>query len=83
MASKKGTGSTTNGRESRSQRLGIKVFEGEAVVTGNIIARQCGTKWHPRKNVGMGRDFTLFALAPGKVLFEKARGKTFVSVVTQ
>jgi large subunit ribosomal protein L27 len=81
MASKKGTGSTQNGRDSRSQRLGIKVFGGETVVTGNIIARQCGTKWTPRKNVGVGRDFTLFALVDGKVQFEKARGKTFVSVI--
>ena len=59
MAHKKGQGSSRNGRDSNSQRLGIKKFGGEAVVPGNILARQCGTKWHPGRNVGMGKDYTL------------------------
>ena len=72
MAHKKGQGSSRNGRDSNSQRLGIKKFGGEAVVPGNILARQCGTKWHPGRNVGMGKDYTLFALVAGNVLFDKA-----------
>jgi len=71
MAHKKGQGSTRNGRDSNAQRRGIKKFGGEAVLAGNIIARQCGTKWHPGKNVGMGRDYTIFSLVEGKVYFDK------------
>jgi large subunit ribosomal protein L27 len=72
MAHKKGQGSSRNGRDSTAQRRGIKKFGGEAVVAGNILARQCGTKWHPGRNVGMGKDYTLFALCDGNVLFDKA-----------
>ena len=71
MAHKKGQGSSRNGRDSAAQRLGIKKFGGEAVIAGNILARQCGTKWHPGRNVGMGKDYTLFALIDGKVLFDR------------
>lgn len=71
MAHKKGQGSTRNGRDSNAQRRGIKKFGGEAVIPGNILARQCGTKWHPGKNVGMGRDYTLFALVEGEVYFDR------------
>jgi large subunit ribosomal protein L27 len=82
MAHKKAGGSSRNGRDSNSQRLGIKVFGGEAVIPGNIIARQRGTKWHPGLNVGLGKDHTLFALSPGHVLFQtKAKGRVFVSVI--
>ena len=82
MAQKKGQGSTRNGRDSRSQRLGIKATMGQFVTAGSILVRQCGTKWHPAKNVGMGRDYTLFALSDGIVSFRKG-AKTFVSVVTE
>jgi large subunit ribosomal protein L27 len=82
MAQKKGQGSTRNGRDSRSQRLGIKATMGQFVTTGSIIVRQCGTKWHADKNVGIGKDFTLFALIDGVVKFRKA-DKTYVSVVPQ
>ena len=71
MAHKKGQGSSRNGRDSNSQRLGIKKFGGEAVIPGNILARQCGTKWHPGRNVGMGKDYTLFALIAVNVLFDR------------
>ena len=71
MAHKKGQGSTRNGRESNAQRLGVKKFGGEAVIPGNIIIRQCGTKWHPGKNVGLGRDYTIFALVDGNVRFDR------------
>jgi large subunit ribosomal protein L27 len=80
MAHKKGQGTSTNGRDSHSKRLGIKAFGGEAVIAGNIIVRQRGTKLHPGKNVGVGRDWTLFALKDGTVLYDKAHRK--VSVVT-
>jgi len=81
MAHKKGEGKVKNGRESESKRLGIKVFGGQQVIAGNIIVRQRGTKHHPSKNVGMGRDHTLFALTNGVVVFKKKReGKSFVSV---
>jgi large subunit ribosomal protein L27 len=70
MAHKKAGGSSRNGRDSVSKRLGVKKFGGEQVLAGNIIVRQRGTKFHPGKNVGLGRDYTLFATAPGKVLFE-------------
>jgi len=81
MAHKKAGGSSRNGRDSHSQRLGIKLFGGEQVVAGNIIARQRGTKWHPGQNVGLGKDHTLFALVDGQVEFRtKAKGRVFVSV---
>ena len=80
MATKKGQGSTRNGRDSRSQRLGIKATMGQFVTAGSILVRQCGTKWHPSKNVGMGRDYSLYALTDGVVSFRKG-AKTFVSVV--
>ncbi len=71
MATKKGGGSTSNGRDSEGKRLGVKKFGGEVVKSGNILVRQRGTKFHPGKNVGLGRDFTLFALIDGTVKFEK------------
>lgn len=71
MAHKKGQGSVKNGRDSQSKRLGVKKFGGEAVIAGNIILRQRGTKWTPGRNVGLGRDHTIFALVDGKVLFDK------------
>ena len=79
MAHKKGQGTSTNGRESHSQRLGIKLFGGEAVIAGNILVRQRGSKLHPGKNVGVGRDWTLFALKDGVVQYDKVHRK--VSVV--
>ncbi len=79
MAHKKGQGTSVNGRESHSKRLGIKMFGGEKVIAGNIIVRQRGTKHHPGKNVGVGRDWTLFALKDGTVKFDKLHRK--VSVV--
>ena len=72
MAHKKGQGSSRNGRDSQAQRRGMKKFGGEAVLAGNILARQCGTKWHPGRIVGIGRDYTLFALCDGTVLFDRA-----------
>ncbi|HEX8162142.1 MAG TPA: 50S ribosomal protein L27 [Pyrinomonadaceae bacterium] len=81
MAHKKGVGSSRNGRDSNSQRLGLKKFGGEAVLGGNILARQRGTKWKPGKNVGRGKDDTLFALIDGFVKFEdKGRQGKFISV---
>lgn len=74
MAHKKGTGSTRNGRDSNAQRLGVKRYGGEAVKAGNILVRQRGTKFHPGNNVGLGNDYTLFALVDGTVTFER-RGK--------
>jgi large subunit ribosomal protein L27 len=82
MAHKKAGGSSRNGRDSAGQRLGLKIFGGESVLAGNIIARQRGTKWHPGRNVGLGKDHTLFALIDGKVEFQtKAKGRIFVSVL--
>ncbi|MEX2593034.1 MAG: 50S ribosomal protein L27 [Anditalea sp.] len=82
MAHKKGVGSSRNGRESHSKRLGVKKFGGEAVIAGNIIVRQRGTKHHPGGNVGLGKDHTLFALTDGKVTFrKKVDGKSYVSVI--
>ena len=75
MSHKKGQGTSKNGRDSHSQRLGIKKFGGEAVIAGNIILRQRGTRFHPGANVGMGRDHTLFALKDGKVALDKAHRK--------
>ena len=81
MAHKKGEGKVKNGRESESKRLGVKVFGGQKVIAGNIIVRQRGTKHHPGKNVGIGRDHTLFALTNGVVVFKKGReDKSVVSV---
>jgi len=71
MAHKKGQGSTRNGRDSNSQRRGVKRFGGEQVYAGNIIVRQCGTKFRPGRNIGMGKDYTLFALVDGKVRFDQ------------
>jgi len=81
MAHKKGQGTSKNGRDSNSKRLGVKKFGGEAVLAGNIILRQRGTKYHPGSNVGLVRDFTLFALTPGKVQFDKAH--RLVNVVSE
>lgn len=82
MAHKKGVGSSRNGRESQSKRLGVKKFGGEAVIAGNIIVRQRGTKHHPGLNVGLGKDHTLFALSNGVVTFKtKADGRSYVSVL--
>lgn len=81
MAHKKGAGSTRNGRDSESKRLGVKVFGGQDAIAGNIIVRQRGTKHHPGKNVGMGKDHTLFALSDGTVEFKRGKnGRSFVSV---
>ena len=80
MAHKKGQGTSMNGRDSRAQRLGVKKFGGETILAGGIIVRQRGTKLHPGKNVGLGRDFTLFALKDGTVKFDKPHRS--VSVVT-
>lgn len=82
MAHKKGAGSTSNGRESHSKRLGVKIYGGQIAVSGNIIVRQRGTKHHPGQNVGIGKDHTLFALIDGVVKFRKTGAdKSFVSVV--
>ncbi len=81
MAHKKGVGSSKNGRESHSKRLGVKIFGGQYATAGNIIVRQRGTKHHPGENVGIGKDHTLFALVNGKVVFrKKANDRSFVSV---
>lgn len=83
MAHKKGVGSSKNGRESHSKRLGVKVFGGQSVIAGNIIIRQRGTVHHPGVNVGIGKDHTLFALTDGVVNFKKSvQNKSIVSVVT-
>ena len=81
MAQKKAGGSTRNGRDSESKRLGIKKYGGEHVIPGNILCRQRGTKWHPGKNVGLGTDQTIFALVEGTVEFKsKSNGRTYISV---
>ena len=81
MAHKKGAGSSNNGRESESKRLGVKIYGGQAAIAGNIIVRQRGTAHHPGKNVGLGKDHTLFALKDGLVEFKKIRnGRSVVSV---
>lgn len=82
MAHKKAGGSSRNGRDSDGRRLGVKKFGGEAVISGNIIVRQRGTKWHPGRNVGMGKDHTLFALVDGVVEFKSSRGRSSVAIVT-
>ena len=82
MAHKKGVGSSKNGRESESKRLGVKIFGGQAAIAGNIIVRQRGTQHHPGNNVGIGKDHTLFALTDGVVEFRKKKSnRSFVSVV--
>ncbi|TAF67771.1 MAG: 50S ribosomal protein L27 [Cytophagales bacterium] len=82
MAHKKGVGSSKNGRESHSKRLGVKIFGGQVVKAGNIIVRQRGTKHHPGNNVGLGKDHTIFALTDGVVVFKKGvKNRSYVSVV--
>ena len=82
MAHKKGVGSTDNGRDSKSKRLGVKLFGGQSAIAGNIIIRQRGTKYHPGDNVGMGKDFTIYSLIDGTVAFKKKRlNRTYVSVI--
>ena len=81
MAHKKAGGSSRNGRDSAGKRLGVKKFGGEAVVPGNILVRQRGTKWHPGKNTGLGRDYTIYAMVEGRVAFKSRDGRVFVSVV--
>lgn len=82
MAHKKGGGSSKNGRDSESKRLGVKMYAGQAVIPGNIIVKQRGTKFHPGQNVGMGRDYTIFATSEGVVKFSKNKyGKKQVEVV--
>jgi large subunit ribosomal protein L27 len=82
MAHKKAGGSSRNGRDSAGRRLGVKKFGGEAVIPGNIILRQRGTKWHPGAGVGIGKDHTIFAVVEGSVSFAKGmKGRTFVSVL--
>jgi len=81
MATKKAGGSSRNGRDSAGRRLGVKKFGGEIVISGNIIVRQRGTKFHPGTNVGIGKDHTIFATKNGTVEFKKTRTRTFISVV--
>jgi large subunit ribosomal protein L27 len=82
MAHKKSGGSSSNGRDTIGKRLGVKKFGGEEVLAGNIIVRQRGTKWHPGKNVGLGKDYTIFALADGNVAFKtSSNGRVYVSVM--
>ncbi len=84
MAQKKAGGSTKNGRESESKRLGIKRYGGEHVIPGNILCRQRGTKWHPGTGVGMGTDHTIFATEEGKVEFKtRAKGRVYISVLPE
>ena len=82
MAHKKGVGSSRNGRDSHSKRLGVKLFGGQSAIAGNIIVRQRGTKHHPGKNVGCGKDYTLFALVPGTVKFRPGRdNRSYVDII--
>ena len=81
MATKKAGGSSRNGRDSAGRRLGVKKFGGQIVISGNILVRQRGTKFHPGTNVGMGKDHTLFAKSDGKVIFKKTRTRTFISII--
>ncbi len=83
MASKKGVGSTKNGRDSNPQYLGVKLFGGQVAIAGNIIVRQRGTEFHPGENVGMGKDHTLFALVNGKVKFSSRRGKQVINILPE
>ena len=80
MSHKKGQGSSRNGRDSNAQRRGVKKFGGQVVNAGHILVRQCGTKIHPGRNVGCGKDYTLFALVAGTVQYGKAKGKTVAHV---
>ncbi len=80
MAHKKAGGSSRNGRDSAGKRLGVKKYGGEAVIPGNIIIRQRGTKWKPGQNVGLGRDYTIYALVKGHVKYSERSGRTYVSV---
>jgi large subunit ribosomal protein L27 len=80
MAHKKGQGASRNGRDSQAQRRGVKRYAGELVLAGNILVRQVGTLFHPGNNVGMGRDFTLFALKPGKVKFSNCGNRKLISI---
>jgi len=80
MAHKKGQGSSRNGRDSNGQRRGMKVFGGQTVSAGSILVRQCGTKIHPGKNVGCGKDYTLFAKVDGVVTYGKSRGRTLAHI---
>lgn len=80
MAHKKGAGSSKNGRDSNSKRLGVKRFGGESVISGNIILRQRGTQFKPGENVGLGKDFTIYSLITGQVTFETRHGRKYVSV---
>jgi len=81
MAHKKAGGSSRNGRDTEGKRLGVKRFGGQTVRAGNILVRQRGTKWHPGENVGLGNDYTLFALVDGHVAFKKTKARTYVSVM--
>ena len=81
MATKKVGGSSRNGRDSAGRRLGVKKFGGQIVISGNILVRQRGTKFHPGSNVGIGKDHTLFAKSDGKVIFKKKRTRTFISIL--
>ncbi|MCK9547514.1 MAG: 50S ribosomal protein L27 [Sphaerochaeta sp.] len=83
MAQKKGGGSSRNGRDSNSQRLGVKRFGGQLVKAGEVLVRQHGTKFHPGLNVGCGTDYTLFAKAEGTVLFHSRRNRKYISIVTE
>jgi large subunit ribosomal protein L27 len=83
MAHKKGQGSTRNGRDSNAQRRGVKKFGGEKVFSGNILIRQVGTKWHPGRNVGMGKDYTLFSLIEGNVYFDREGRRINVRPATE
>ena len=84
MAHKKGVGSSENGRDSKSKRLGVKLFGGQTATAGNILIRQRGTKFHAGRNVGIGKDFTLYALVDGTVSFQtKKRDRTYVNVIAQ
>ncbi len=80
MAHKKGQGSSRNGRDSNAQSRGVKRFGGEEVIAGNILIRQCGTKWHPGRNVGMGRDYTIYALVDGTVYFDQKGRRVNIQV---
>ena len=80
MAHKKAGGSTRNGRDSKGQRRGIKRFAGQAVEGGEIIVRQCGTKFHAGDNAGLGRDYTIFAKVPGQVVFHESGNRTYISI---
>ena len=83
MAHKKGQGTSKNGRDSNSKRLGVKKFGSEHVIPGNIILRQRGTRFHPGENVGLGKDYTIYALTEGKVQFHSNRNRKMVSVVAE